>query len=137
MYNEAMLLSISASLFVFAFALICLVVGYLIGRLSSPNRQREPAEPVDDVATRLKEEVRNQSEILALKVSEAEHWKSGYESMQQSYNSMSDAYESMKQAADSYEQASNSNRQAYEDMKAANESLREIINGDKATPNGN
>ena len=134
MYNEAMLLFIAASLLVFLFALTCLAVGYISGRLSSLNRQGEVSKSVVDNAARQQEEIRNQSEILALKVSEAEQWKSCYESMQHSYESMSDAYESMKQAAESYEEAANSNRQAYEDMKAANESLREVINGYKATP---
>lgn len=110
------------------FGLAFFAAGYAIARRSGLSRERELSEKLGDAAARHRGAMQKQSEPAAPEETEetdAEQWKSAYETMLQSYESMKDAYESMKQAAESYEQASDANRRAYEDMKAAYEGLRD------------
>src|SRR5215212_37059 len=112
------------------FGLAFFAAGYGVARRSGLGRERELSDKLNDAAARYRAAVQKQSEASAPGEpgeTEAEQWKSAYESMLQSFNSMKDAYESMKHAAESYEQASDANRRAYEDMKAAYEGLRDSI----------
>src|SRR5215218_10509386 len=117
------------------FGLAFFAAGYAVARRSGLGRERELSEKLKDAAARYRGAMQKQSEASAPEEprgpeeSEAEQWKSAYETMLQSYDSMKDAYESMKQAAGSYEEASDANRRAYEEMKAAYEGLLETVKG--------
>lgn len=131
-YNDAMPAGVSTFVLLLLFGLAFFAAGYGLARRSGLRRERELSEKLNGTTARYRAAVQKQSEASApgeAEESEAEQWKSAYESMLQSYNSMKDAYESMKQAAESYEQASDANRRAYEDMKTANDNLAEIIKG--------
>ena len=112
------------------FGLAFFAAGYALARRSGLRRERSLSEKLNDTAARYRAAVQKQSGALESEESEeseAEQWKSAYETMVQSYDSMKNAYESMKQAAESYEAASDANLRAYEDMKAVNDNLLETI----------
>lgn len=110
------------------FGLAFYAAGYAVARRSGLMRERELSEKLNDTAARYRGAIQKQpEESEEPEESEAEQWRSAYETMLQSYDSVKDAYESMKQAAESYEQASDSHRRAYEDMKAAYEGLRDSV----------
>jgi hypothetical protein len=109
------------------FGSVCFAVGYGIGARSGRKRRRELSDALEESAARFRQAIQKQTEVVALKESEAEEWKGCYETMVQSYDSMKQAYEGMKQAAESYEEASTANRQAYEGMKTAYETLLDTV----------
>jgi Skp family chaperone for outer membrane proteins len=120
------------------FGAVCFAVGYAFARRAGLRRERELSKELEDAAARYRESMHRRSEPAASEESEAEQWKSAYETMVQSYDTMKEAYEGMKraaesyeQAAESYEEASDSNRRAYEEQKAVNEQLLDAIKSHK------